>query len=412
MLVSRRTFFFGSLALPALAAKKKPAALRPGILLILVDELPAFMLGAYGNKQVRTPNLDLLAQMGMRFTNHFSCVPAAVAGRNTLLTGRTPMQLGDAGNLSADDVPLASILRAAGYTSQEGDGAAAVQFLDGQTAGKPFFFTLNCPSLRPPYDNVPKQYLDMYAAEPFDGYAPDLPAANAADGKELLRNVLGNVRKAAAAVTALDSTVVGPVLAKIRARGLLDSTLVVFTSASGALWGRHGLWDSGAASDPPNMFDEAVATPMLWSWSGHIPAVAHRPELVSAYDLVPTVCDMLSLTLPQRNLCGRSYVPLVEVKPLPAKSPWRKSVCAHLGNTDMAREDRYKLVSRNEGKGPNELYDLVTDPVEKDNQADSQQFLTIRNELAGILDKWKKDYSTSAPPAPAQQTSKGKKKKK
>jgi hypothetical protein len=50
--------------------------------------------------------------------------------------------------------------------------------------------------------------------------------------------------------------------------------------------------------------------------------------------------------------------------------------------------------------------------VEKDNQADSQQFLTIRNELAGILDKWKKDYSTSAPPAPAQQTSKGKKKKK
>jgi hypothetical protein len=206
MLVSRRTFFFGSLALPALAAKKKPEALRPGIVLILVDELPAFMLGSYGNKQVRTPNLDLLAQMGMRFTNHFSCVPAAVAGRNTLLTGRTPMQLGDAGNLSADDVPLASILRAAGYTSQEGDGAAAVQFLDGQTAGKPFFFTLNCPSLRPPYDNVPKQYLDMYAAEPFDGYAPDLPAANAADGKELLRNVLGNVRKAAAAVTALDST--------------------------------------------------------------------------------------------------------------------------------------------------------------------------------------------------------------
>ena len=121
MLVSRRTFFFGSLALPALAAKKKPAALRPGILLILVDELPAFMLGAYGNKQVRTPNLDLLANMGMRFVNHFACAPAPVAGRNTLLTGRTPMQLGEAGALSAADVPLARILTAAGYVSQEGD---------------------------------------------------------------------------------------------------------------------------------------------------------------------------------------------------------------------------------------------------------------------------------------------------
>ena len=411
MLVSRRTFFFGSLALPALASKKKPEALRPGILLILVDELPAFMLGSYGNKQVRTPNLDLLAQMGMRFTNHFSCAPAAVAGRNTLLTGRTPMQLGEAGTLAADDVSLAKILSAAGYVSQEGDAAAALQFLDGQSAGKPFFFTLNCPTLRPPYDSVPKQYLDMYVTEPFDGYAPDLPAANAADGKELLRNVLGNVRKAAAAVTALDDSI-GTVLAKIRARGLVDSTMVVFTAASGALWGRHGLWDSGGASDPPNMFDEAVATPMLWSWRGHIPAVAHRPELVSAYDFVPTVCDMLSLNLPQRNLCGRSYVPLVEVKPLPAKSPWRKSVCAHLGNTGMAREDRYKLVSRNDGKGPNELYDLVIDPVEKDNQADNQQFLTIHNELTGILDKWKKDYSTSAPPAQELRPSKGKKKKK
>src|SRR5580693_1014655 len=120
MLVSRRTFFFGSLALPAFAAKtkKKTEAIRPGILLILVDELPAFILGAYGNRQVRTPNLDTLAQMGMRFTNHFACAPATVAGRNTLLTGATPMQLGDAGTLSAADVPLASILGGAGYACQ------------------------------------------------------------------------------------------------------------------------------------------------------------------------------------------------------------------------------------------------------------------------------------------------------
>jgi arylsulfatase A-like enzyme len=387
MRVSRRSLLFGSLTAAAFAGKKKPEALRPGILLILADELPAFMLGSYGNKQVATPNLDRLAQMGMRFTNHFACAPDPVAGRGTLLSGRTPMQLG------ADEVSLSKILGAAGYVSQEGDAAAAVAFLEGQSAGKPFFFTLNCPSLRPPYDQVPQKYLDRYTAQPFDGYAPDLPAANAAAGKEMLRNILSNVRKAAAAVTALDDTA-QTVLAKVRARGLLDSTLVVFTAACGALWGRHGLWESAAASDPPNMFDEAVATPMLWSWPGHIPAVAHRPELVSAYDFVPTVCDLLSLELPQRNLCGRSYVPLVTVKPLPKKSPWRKSVAAHQGNTDMAREDRYKLVSRNDGKGPNELYDLVIDPVEKENQAENPQFLTIHNELAGLVDQWKKQYSS------------------
>ena len=409
MLVTRRSFFFGSLALPALAAKttkKKVEAQRPGILLILADELPTFMLGSYGNRQVLTPNLDRLAQMGMRFNNHFACAPAVDAGRNTLLTGCTPMQLGDTGKLSAQDVPLTKILGDAGYTCQEGDGQAAIQFLDGQTAGKPFFFIMNCPSLRPPYDAVPKPFLDAYASEPFDGYAPDLPAAGAADGRDMLNNILGNVKKAAATVTYVDDTVKA-VLAKLRSRGLTDSTLVIFTACTGALWGRHGLWESANASDPPNMFDEAIMTPMIWSWPGHIPAIAHRPELVSAYDFVPSVCDLIGVQMPPRNLCGRSYLPLVQVKELPKKAPWRMAVCAHMGSTDMSRENRYKLVSRNDGKGPNELYDLVTDPTERQNQAENQQFLTVHNELAGILANWKKDYS-SATPVAKEEPAKGK----
>jgi len=320
------------------------------------------------------------------------------------------MQLGDAGMLSAADVPLPKILEAAGYTCQEGDAKAAIQFLDAQTAGKPFFFLMNCPTLRPPYDAVPQPFLDLYASEPFDGYAPDLPAAGAADGRDMLRNILGNVKKAAATVSYVDDTVKS-VLAKLRARGLANSTLVVFTASTGALWGRHGLWESANASDPPNMFDEAVATPMIWSWPGHIPAIAHRPELLSAYDFVPSICDLLSLEVPPRNLCGRSYVPLAEVRELPKKAPWPMAVCAHMGSTDMSHENRYKLVSRNDGKGPNELYDLVTDPTEKQNQAENQQFLTIRTELAGILDKWKKDYSTATPVA-QEQPAKGKAKSK
>jgi hypothetical protein len=105
-------------------------------------------------------------------------------------------------------------------------------------------------------------------------------------------------------------------------------------------------------------------------------------------------------------------LPMVEVKELPKKEPWRLAVCAHLGDTDMSREARYKLVSRNGGKGPNELYDLVTDPTEKENQADNQQFLTIHNELAGFLDKWKKDYSSATAATPQEQSGKNKKKKK
>src|SRR5258707_11997848 len=101
MLISRRHFFFGSLALPALAATK-PAGERPNILLIVVDNLPAWVLGAYGNQVIRTPNIDRLAQTGVRFLHHFASAPDPGPGFASLLTGRTPMQLGEAPAAAGD----------------------------------------------------------------------------------------------------------------------------------------------------------------------------------------------------------------------------------------------------------------------------------------------------------------------
>jgi len=115
--------------------------------LILADRLPSWILGCYGNSEVRTPALDRLAQTGLRFLNHFACAPAPAPGRATLLTGCTPMQLGDAG---FGDAPLSKVLEGVGYTSIAADSAAAVQSLDGQPSGKPFFLTVDCAYLRPP----------------------------------------------------------------------------------------------------------------------------------------------------------------------------------------------------------------------------------------------------------------------
>jgi arylsulfatase A-like enzyme len=391
MLVSRRHFFFGSLALPALAAKK-PAPLRPAIVLMVADQVPAWMLGCYGNKQIRTPNLDRLAQMGIRFANHFACAPAPGLGRATLLTGRTPMQIGASGVPTAEDATVAKILAEAGYATQESDQAGALAFLDRQSPDKPFFLQVNCPGLSAPFDSIPKKYFDSYAIEPFEGYAADRPAPNAKVGKEMLADILGNVRKSAASLSAMDDDI-GALLAKLGQKNLRNNTLIVFTAACGGLMGRHGLWDGAQGSDPANMFDSAVTTPIVWSWLGHVPALAQRPELLSAYDFVPTLCDLLTIPQPKRNLCGRSYALLVTGKPLPKKQPWRLILCAHLENTDMGREERYKLVLRDDGRGPNELYDLAIDPGERDNQFENQQFLTIHTELADAITKWKQKYS-------------------
>lgn len=86
-------------ALQAAAACLTPAlrpspARRPNILLIIADDLAAWMLGCYGNRAIRTPNLDRLAAEGVRFENGFVCTPICSPSRATLLTGRIPPQTG------------------------------------------------------------------------------------------------------------------------------------------------------------------------------------------------------------------------------------------------------------------------------------------------------------------------------
>lgn len=398
MLVSRRNFLLGSLALPALAAKKE-APVRPNILLVVADELPCWMLGAYGNKEVRTPNIDRLAQTGTRFLDHFTPAPETRLGAACLFTGRTPMQVGAEGTISPGDATIEKTLAGAGYNCHAtgalpgGDVSAAAQkFLEQQVAGKPFFLTVRYSDLKPPYDGVPKKYLDLYATQSFGNYSEEAAAPNARAGKEMLANRVASLRKVAAAITAIDDEVQS-VLAKIYQKQWVDQTLVIFTSTCGSLYGRHGLWDSGDAAEPPTMYDEVMKTPMVWSWPGHVPALSTQVELVSAYDLLPTVCDLLGIDPPAGNLCGRSYKYMATGKRLPKKQTWRTTVFAHYKNTEMSRAERYKLILRNDRKGPNELYDVVADPAEGTNQIDNDQFVSVKNTLSGELAEWKRKYS-------------------
>jgi hypothetical protein len=59
----------------------------------------------------------------------------------------------------------------------------------------------------------------------------------------------------------------------------------------------------------------------------------------------------------------------------------------------MARNDRYKLIVRNEGKGPGELYDDKVDARERVNQYDNPQFMTVKAALQAELTRWKQKYS-------------------
>jgi len=268
-----------------------------------------------------------------------------------------------------------------------------VKFLAGQTAGKPFFLEAWIRDLVPPYGGVAGKYREMYAAAAFESCFPSqAPAANAHAGKEMLPNLLASLRLTGAAITSLDDQV-GAIVSAMRQRQLLDETLFIFASTSGSLYGRHGLWSSGAASDPVNMFEEVVSAPMIWRWPSRIPPQTNRPEWIGACDLLPSLCELTGAAEPKRNLSGHSYYSLLLGQPLPKKQQWRSVQFSHLDDTDMVRDTRYKLILRGGGKGPNEFYDLQADPREATNGYEDGQFASIRPALEEEIAKWKRAYS-------------------
>src|SRR5262249_45662200 len=248
----------------------------------------SWVLGCYGNQEVRTPNLDRICQTGTRFQSHLACAPVAGASRATLLTGRTTMQLHDAESVPAGEVTLDKILGAQGYMAQALEGAAPPDL--PSNPGKPLFLTVSY-KIQPPDEGVARKYADLYAQAKLDTFSREPAAGNARQDKEMLAGGLDSRRKAAAAITALDDQI-GALIGGLSQKKLMDNTLVIFVSTCGPRRGGHGRGGAGLSADPINMYEEVGAPPMFWSWPGRVPAQATRPELVSTYDLVPTLCEL------------------------------------------------------------------------------------------------------------------------
>ncbi|NOT60272.1 MAG: sulfatase-like hydrolase/transferase [Acidobacteria bacterium] len=102
----------------ALPVGLQAQAARPNVLLILTDDHSVPHLGAYGNPDIKTPNLDAFAKTGMRFDRMYVSAPQCVPSRAAFMTGRSPVAI-DMTRFSAP-LPLdiktwLEPLRASGY---------------------------------------------------------------------------------------------------------------------------------------------------------------------------------------------------------------------------------------------------------------------------------------------------------
>lgn len=103
---------------PAFLQRPASTVNRPNFLLVLTDQQRLRALGAYGNPQISTPNMDSIATNGIRFERSYCTSPLCSPARASLVTGRMPKAVGVTTNGQAIplQVPqLGTVLRDAGY---------------------------------------------------------------------------------------------------------------------------------------------------------------------------------------------------------------------------------------------------------------------------------------------------------
>ncbi len=157
---------------------------------------------------------------------------------------------------------------------------------------------------------------------------------------------------------------VGRVIEYLRQHGLLDNTMIVYTSDQGFYMGEHGWFDKRF------MYEESFRTPLLVYYPGGKHGVVK--EMVQNIDYAPTFLDVAGAKVPS-DIQGRSFLPLLEGKK-PAN--WRQSlyyhyyeypaehsVCRHYG----IRTKRYSLMHFYNDINAWELYDLKKDPDQMHN---------------------------------------------
>jgi arylsulfatase A-like enzyme len=375
-------------------ATQNPEAAHPttNVLLIVIDTLRADHMSAYGHERPTTPRLAELARESVTYRRAYSQAPWTTPSIGSLLTSRSPTALGihgDRSPLPQETRLLSEALRDAGFStggivshdycstrwgfargfdhfdesSIRGYQAVTSQrvtnlgiaFVESQ-GERPWFLFLHY--FDPHFSYVEHRRFAFggraadYAGPiksrmRFKALYPERPELDAAD--------LGELERLYDSEIAFTDHHIGRLLDHLRARGILDQTLVILTADHGEEFLDHD--DLGHAK---TLYDELVRVPLMLRVPGAVPTLIDAP--VGLIDVYPSVLDYLGLPAEPRA-AGRSL--LRDGKPDPAPTRPVHSETSRLGRSlHSIVEGRHKLVLDLESDRA-ELYDLRDDPGER-----------------------------------------------
>ena len=190
------------------------------------------------------------------------------------------------------------------------------------------------------------------------------------------------------ALKAVDESL-GTVIEELKAQGLYENTVIIFTSDNGFFMGDHRFRDKRLA------YEHSMRIPLIISWPARIKAGIEIDKMALNTDFAPTILEMAGVAVPG-HMQGRSLLPVLLGKP---PADWRTSFLFEYyqdwmypkagPNLVAARTRRYKYVENDTQDDVNELYDLQEDPGEMKNRIADPQYGEVLKEMKQELGRLK-----------------------
>lgn len=359
---------------PEQVIKKIPgfAGKRPNVIIILCDDLGYGDTGAYGNKAIRTPNIDALAAGGVRFTDFYSSCSVCTPSRYGLLTGRYPVRsgltfvlpaLGESfmrffirkagglfgsmgavdvqddswvGGMPDDEITLAGALKVAGYRTgmvgkwHLGDFSREPRYNPRRHGFDSFFGVPHSNDMWPCALYRDEKMLEadiklnqerltgMYTKEAVDFIAASkgepffLYLAHTFPHQPLYASEKFKDKSKVGifgdAVEEIDWSV-GEIVKCLRGKGLDDNTVILFTSDNGPWYnGNPGVFRGRKGQS----YEGGNRVPLIVRWPGRIPAGSVCSTPAVNIDFFPTLLAAAGLSLPDdRTIDGKDMTGLL-----------------------------------------------------------------------------------------------------
>ncbi len=414
---------------------------RPNFIFFITDDVGWNDLGCYGNEVISTPNLDALAERGMRFTNAYLTISSCSPSRCSIITSRYPHNTGAPElhtELPDDQVRFPKLLRDAGYytmlsgknhiakltetfeTISKGRGPGGtedwVELLAERPKDKPFFAWFASKDAHRGWqiDEVNKIYDPEKVQIPPFLY----------DGPKTRQDFADYYHE----VTRTDTTM-GELVDELKRQGIEENTYIIYMADNGRPFPRC----------KARLYDSGIKTPFLFACPGKV-APAVTDSLISSIDVGPTVLELAGVEK-HEMMQGVSFVPLIEnpnasVRDVAfAEQNWHvfqaHQRAVRTGDFLFIKNNFPELQALNMESDPSfpageelwekhaagelnddqkdvfqkprperELYQVSDDPLQLNNLAGKEDFAEIQAELQGLLNEWTEVTGDSVPTDP------------